>query len=47
MTSAGLLADGNQRPNVICSQLRTGISYKEAARTGQPYLNQELLCQCR
>jgi hypothetical protein len=38
--SAGLLADGNQRPEVICSQLRTGISYKEAARTGQPYLNQ-------
>jgi hypothetical protein len=39
--SAGLLADGNQRPNMICSQLRTGISYKEAARTGQPYLNQD------
>ena len=38
--SAGLLADGNQRPNVICSQLTMGISYKEAARTGQPYLNQ-------
>jgi hypothetical protein len=39
--AAGLLADGNQRPSVICSQLRTGISYKEAARTGQPYLNQD------
>jgi len=39
--SAGLLADGNQRPDVICSQLTTGISYKEAARTGQPYLNQD------
>jgi hypothetical protein len=38
--SAGLLADGNQRPQVICSQLTTGISYKTAARTGQPYLNQ-------
>lgn len=38
--SAGLLADGNQRPDIICSQLTTGISYKEAARTGQPYLNQ-------
>ncbi len=38
--SAGLLADGNQRPNVVCAQLRTGISYKEAARTGNPYLNQ-------
>ena len=39
--SAGLLADGNQRPNMICSQARTGISYKEAARTGEPYLNQD------
>jgi hypothetical protein len=37
----GLLADGNPRPNVVCSQLRTGISYREAARTGQPYLNQD------
>ena len=35
------LTDGNQRPNVICSQLRTGISYHEAARTGEPYLNQD------
>ncbi len=35
------LSDGNQRPDVICSQLRTGISYHEAARTGQPYLNQD------
>jgi hypothetical protein len=34
------LADGNQRPNVACSQLRTGISYQEAARTGAPYLNE-------
>jgi hypothetical protein len=34
------LADGNQRPNLVCSQLRTGISYQQAARTGQPYLNQ-------
>jgi len=33
------LADGNQRPDVICSQLTTGISYRAAARTGQPYLN--------
>ena len=32
---------GNQRPEVICSQLRTGLSYKEAARTQQPYLNQD------
>jgi hypothetical protein len=35
------LADGNQRPNVVCSDLRTGLSYQEAARTGQPYLNQD------
>ena len=26
---------------MICSQLRTGISYHEAARTGDPYLNQD------
>ncbi|HMK23876.1 MAG TPA: TonB-dependent receptor, partial [Terriglobales bacterium] len=39
--SASRLADGNQRPNVVCSQLTTGISYREAARTGQPYLNQD------
>ncbi|MGH9502367.1 MAG: TonB-dependent receptor domain-containing protein [Terriglobales bacterium] len=35
------LVDGNQRPNVICSQLTTGVSYQEAARTGQPFLNQD------
>ncbi len=35
------LTDGNQRPNVVCSQLRTGISYHEAAQTGDPYLNQD------
>jgi hypothetical protein len=39
--SAGRLTDGNQRPDVICSQLTTGISYREAARTGEPYLNQD------
>jgi hypothetical protein len=33
------LADGNQRPDVICSQVTTGISYRDAARTGQPFLN--------
>ena len=38
--STGLLADGNQRPDVICSQLRTGLSWKQAAQSGQPYLNQ-------
>ncbi len=35
------LADGNQRPNVVCSQLTTGISYRDAARTGQAWLNQD------
>ena len=35
------LTDGNQRPNVVCSQLTTGISYHEAAKTGNPYLNQD------
>jgi len=43
--STGLLADGNQRPDVICSQLRTGLSWKQAAQSTQagspqPYLNQ-------
>jgi hypothetical protein len=40
INDASRLTDGNQRPNVICSQLRTGISFHEAARTGEPYLNQ-------
>ena len=33
------LADGNQRPDVVCAQLRTGISFYHAAATGEPYLN--------
>ncbi len=33
------LADGNQRPNVTCSQVTTGISIHNAAYTQQPYLN--------
>ncbi len=33
------LADGTQRPNVVCGNLRTGISFTEAAVTGMPYLN--------
>jgi len=33
------LADGNQRPNITCSQLGTGLSYRDAARSRQPYLN--------
>ena len=39
--ATGLLADGNQRPDVICSQLRTGLSWKQAAQSGNPYLNQD------
>jgi hypothetical protein len=38
--SASRLTGGTQRPNVVCSQLTTGISYRDAARSGQPYLNQ-------
>lgn len=39
MADGGRLIDGNQRPNVICSQLTTGIGFHEAARTGAAYLN--------
>jgi hypothetical protein len=38
---AGRLVDGNQRPNIVCSQLTTGLSYREAARTGGSVLNQD------
>jgi hypothetical protein len=37
------IADGNQRPNVVCtkgSPLTTGISIHDAARYASPYLNQ-------
>jgi hypothetical protein len=34
------LADGNQRPNVVCSQISTGLSYHDAAKTGGAVLNQ-------
>jgi hypothetical protein len=33
------LADGYQRPNVICSQLTSGLSFTQAAETGRSYLN--------
>ena len=33
------LADGNQRPNVACAQVLTGISVHRAALTDQPFLN--------
>ena len=33
------LADGNQRPDVVCAQVKTGISMHNAAYTQQPYLN--------
>jgi hypothetical protein len=39
--SAGLLVDGNQRPNVTCSQLSTGLSYRDAAITGGSVINQD------
>jgi carboxypeptidase family protein/TonB-dependent receptor-like protein len=37
--SSPRLADGNQRPDVTCSQLTTGIGYRDAARMGEPFLN--------
>jgi hypothetical protein len=37
--SLARLADGNQRPDVTCSNPATGISYHEAAATGNPFLN--------
>jgi len=39
--AAGLLADGNQRPNVICSQMSSGLSYRQAAESGGSVLNQD------
>jgi len=39
--SAGLLVDGNQRPNVICSKTASGLSYRDAAITGGSVLNQD------
>ena len=38
------MADGNQRPDVVCGQLRSGISFSRAAATAaagnaEPYLN--------
>ena len=39
---AGRLTDGNQRPNVICSQLTTGIELSTKRRGRElPYLNQD------
>ena len=33
------LADGNQRPNVVCNQVSTTLDYHTAARTGGPILD--------
>ena len=42
--NSALLADGNQRPNVVCSQLKSGLSYHEAAMTPRgSILNQNSL----
>jgi hypothetical protein len=38
-TSDGLFLDGNQRPNLTCSKLSSGISYHQAAATGQSLFN--------
>jgi len=39
--SAGLLVDGNQRPNILCPQLSTGLSYRDAAISGGSVINQD------
>jgi hypothetical protein len=33
-TGNGLFTDGNQRPNILCSQLSSGVSYHQAAANG-------------
>ncbi len=33
------LIDGNQRPNVLCSSLRSGLSYHDVVATGGSYFN--------
>ena len=38
-SSIARLADGNQRPNVVCSQLSSGLSYHAAASTGASVFN--------
>ena len=35
VTGSARLADGNQRPNVVCSNVGSGISYHQAAANGQ------------
>jgi hypothetical protein len=35
------LADGNQRPEVVCGQVSSGISYHQAAATGQSLFNSQ------
>jgi len=37
------LADGSQRPNVTCSQVSSGISYHQAALSGQSVFNTQCL----
>jgi hypothetical protein len=39
--SGAVLVDGNQRPNVVCSQVSTGLSYRQAAETGGAVINQD------
>jgi hypothetical protein len=38
-TSDGLFLDGNQRPNLVCSQLSSGVSYHQAAAKGFSVFN--------
>jgi hypothetical protein len=37
--SFGRLANGSQRPDVVCGQVRTGISSKNAAINNTPFIN--------
>ena len=37
--SFGRLANGSQRPDVVCGQLKTGISIKTAAINDEPFIN--------
>jgi hypothetical protein len=39
MANGGALSDGNQRPNVVCSNISSGISYHASASTGASVFN--------
>jgi hypothetical protein len=43
LVSGGSLQDGTQRPNVVCSQVSSGISYHDAAATGASIFNTDCI----